>query len=374
MYFFQIRCYFHGILYLCSSLTLPLQWLAWLNVMEVNKTQVTKFLLTGLTDFPELQVPLFMVFLVIYLTTMMGNLGLIFLIWKDPHLHTPMYLLLGSLAFADACSSSSVIPNMLINFLSKNYMISLVECIIQFYIFASSANTECFLLVVMAYDRYVAICNPLLYPVVMSNIFCIQLLGISYTIGFIHPMIHVGLLFRLTFCKSNIIHYFYCEILQLFKLSCTDSGVNMLLIFIFSVFIQLFTFMTIIVSYTCVLFVILKTKSEKGRRKSFSTCSAHLLSVSLFYGTLFFMYVCPGSGHNQNQDKMYSLFYTVIIPLLNPFIYSLRNKDVKEALRRIINKWTVLKANFKLVLFKLCTLQGIWSCANQSDLIILTEG
>ncbi|XP_014316274.1 olfactory receptor 5AC1-like [Myotis lucifugus] len=305
--------------------------------MEVNKTQVTEFLLTGLTDLPELQVPLFLVFLVIYLTTMVGNLGLIFLIWKDPRLHTPMYLLLGSLAFADACSASSVTPKMLINFLSKNHMISLVECIIQFYIFASSANTECFLLVVMAYDRYVAICNPLLYPVVMSNIFCIQLLGVSYTVGFIHPMMHVGLLFRLTFCKSNIIHYFYCEILQLFKVSCTDPGVNMLLIFIFSVFIQLFTFMTIIVSYTRVLFVILKTKSEKGRRKAFSTCSAHLLSVSLFYGTLFFMYVCPGSGRIQNQDKMYSLFYTVIIPLLNPFIYSLRNKDVKGALRRIIN-------------------------------------
>ncbi|XP_016075943.1 PREDICTED: olfactory receptor 5AC1-like [Miniopterus natalensis] len=305
--------------------------------MEVNTTQVTEFVLTGLTDLPGLQVPLFLVFLVIYLTTMVGNLGLILLIWKDFHLHTPMYLLLGSLAFADACSSSSVTPKMLINFLSKNHVISLAECITQFYFFASSANTECFLLVVMAYDRYVAICNPLLYPVVMSNIFCVQLLGVSYVIGFLHPMMHVGLLFRLTFCKSNVIHYFYCEILQLFKISCTDPGVNMLLIFIFSVFIQLFTFMTIIVSYSRVLFVILKTKSEKGRRKALSTCSAHLLSVSLYYGTLFVMYVRPGSGLTENQDKMYSLFYTIIIPLLNPFIYSLRNKDVIGALRRIIN-------------------------------------
>ncbi|KAM7132432.1 olfactory receptor 5AC1-like [Molossus nigricans] len=309
-----------------------------MNVMELNKTQVTEFVLTGLTDLPGLQVPLFLLFLGIYLTTMVGNLGLIFLIWKDPHLHTPMYLLLGSLAFADTCSSSSVTPKMLINFLSKNHMISLVECIIQFYTFASSANTECFLLVVMAYDRYVAICNPLLYSVVMSNIFCIQLLGVSHIIGFLHPMMHVGLLFRLTFCKSNVIHYFYCEILQLFKISCTDPRVNMLLIFIFSVFIQLFTFMSIIVSYSRVLFVILKTKSEKGRSKAFSTCSAHLLSVSLFYGTLFCMYVRPGSGHIESQDKLYSLFYTIIIPLLNPFIYSLRNKDVIGALRRMINK------------------------------------
>ncbi|XP_054433319.1 olfactory receptor 5AC1-like [Pteronotus mesoamericanus] len=307
-------------------------------MMEVNKTQVTEFVLTGLTDLPALQVPLFLVFLVIYLTTIMGNLGLIFLIWKDPHLHTPMYLLLGSLAFADACSSSSVTPKMLIHFLSRNHIISLVECITQFYIFASSANTECFLLAVMAYDRYVALCNPLLYPVVMSNIHCIQLLGVSYIIGFLHPMLHIGLLLRLTFCKSNVIHYFYCEILQLFKISCTDPGVNMLLLFIFSVFIQFFTFMTIIVSYTHVLFVILKMKFEKGRSKAFSTCSAHLLSVSLFYGTLFFMYVCPGSDLTENQDKMYSLFYTIIIPLLNPFIYSLRNKEVIGALKRTINK------------------------------------
>ncbi|XP_040340953.1 olfactory receptor 5AC1-like [Herpailurus yagouaroundi] len=307
-----------------------------LSESDGNKTQVMEFVLMGLTDLPGLQVPLFLVFLVIYLTTMVGNLGLIFLIWKDPHLHTPMYLLLGSLAFADACSSTSVTPKMLMNFLSNNHLISLVECITQFYIFASSANTECFLLVVMAYDRYVAICNPLLYPVVMSNIFCIRLLGVSYIIGFLHPMMHTGLLFRLTFCKSNVIHYFYCEILQLFKISCTDPRVNMLLIFIFSVFIQSFTFMTIIISYSHVLFAILKKKSEKGRSKAFSTCSAHLLSVSLFYGTLFFMYVRPGSGPAENQDKMYSVFYTIIIPLLNPFIYSLRNKEVLNALRRII--------------------------------------
>ncbi|XP_003784058.1 olfactory receptor 5AC1-like [Otolemur garnettii] len=307
-------------------------------MMEANQTQVTAFVLTGLTDRPELQVPLFLVFLLIYLITMFGNLGLIALIWKDPHLHTPMYFFLGSLAFVDACSSSSVTPKMLVNFLSKNHMISLVECITQFYIFASSANTECFLLVVMAYDRYVAICNPLLYPVVMSNIYCIQLLSVSYAIGFLHPMMHVGLLFRLTFCKFNIIRYFYCEILQLFKISCTDPGINMLMIFVFSVFIQSFTFITIIISYSYVLFAILKKRSEKGRSKAFSTCSAHLLSVSLFYGTLFCMYVRPGSGPAEDRDKMYSLFYTIIIPLLNPFIYSLRNKEVIGALRRIKNK------------------------------------
>uniref|UniRef100_G1MN20 Olfactory receptor n=2 Tax=Ailuropoda melanoleuca TaxID=9646 RepID=G1MN20_AILME len=306
--------------------------------MEANKTQVTEFVLTGLTDRPGLQVPLFLVFLVIFLTTMVGNLGLIFLIWKDPHLHTPMYLLLGSLAFADACSSSSVTPRMLVNILDKSQMISLFECMAQYYFFGSSATTECFLLVVMAYDRYVAICNPLLYPVVMSNRLCAWLTSLSYVIGFLHPTIHVGLLFRLTFCRSNIIHHFYCEILPLYTISCTDSSINALVVFIFAAFIQAFTFMTIIVSYTRVLFAILKKKSEKGRSKAFSTCSAHLLSVSLFYGTLFFMYVRPGSGPDQYQDKMYSLFYTIIILLLNPFIYSLRNKEVLGALRKMIKK------------------------------------
>ncbi|XP_054337561.1 olfactory receptor 5AC1 [Pongo pygmaeus] len=305
---------------------------------EENKTLVTHFVLTGLTDHPGLQVPLFLVFLVIYLITLVGNLGLMALIWKDPHLHTPMYLFLGSLAFADACTSSSVTPKTLINFLSKNHMPSLAECATQFYFFGSNATTECFLLVVMAYDRCVAICNPLLYPVVMSNSLCTQFIGISYFIGFLHSAIHVGLLFRLTFCRSNIIHYFYCEILQLFKISCTNPTVNILLIFIFSAFIQVFTFMTLIVSYSYIISAILKKKSEKGRSKAFSTCSAHLLSVSLFYGTLFFMYVSPRSGSAADQAKMYSLFYTIIIPLLNPFIYSLRNKEVIDALRRIMKK------------------------------------
>ncbi|KAG3271658.1 olfactory receptor 5AC1-like [Ictidomys tridecemlineatus] len=305
---------------------------------EGNMTLVTEFVLTGLTHRPELKMPLFLVFLVIYLITMVGNLGLIALIWKDPHLHTPMYLFLSSLAMADASTSSSVTPKMLINFLSKNHKISLAECFTQFYFLGSSATTECFLLLVMAYDRYVAICNPLLYPVVMSNSLCTQFISASYLVGFLHLVIHVGLLVRLTFCRSNIIRYYYCEILQLFKISCTDSRVNMMVLLNFSVFIQAFTFLNIIVSYIKVLFAILKKKSEKGRRKAFSTCSAHLLSVSLFYGTLFLIYVCPGSGPVEDKENMFSLLYTIIIPLLNPFIYSLRNKEVIGALRRLMKK------------------------------------
>uniref|UniRef100_A0A8C6HHJ2 Olfactory receptor n=1 Tax=Mus spicilegus TaxID=10103 RepID=A0A8C6HHJ2_MUSSI len=304
--------------------------------MEVNRSQVTDFVLKGITDHTELQVPLFLLFFFIYVTTMVGNLGLIFLIWKDPHLHTPMYYFLGSLAFADACTSSSVTPRMLVNILDNGKMISLFECMAQYYVFGSSATTECFLLVAMAYDRYVAICNPLLYLVVMSNRVCTCLISGSYIIGFLHPLIHVGLLFRLTFCKSNIIDHFYCEILPLYTISCTDPSINAFVVFIFSAVIQAVTFMSIAVSYAHVLFSILKTKSERGRRKAFSTCSAHLLSVSLFYGTLFFMYVSPGSGPSKYKNKMYSLFYTIVIPLLNPFIYSLRNKEVLGALRKII--------------------------------------
>ncbi|NP_001005524.2 olfactory receptor 194 [Mus musculus] len=304
--------------------------------MEVNRSQVSDFVLKGITDHTELQVPLFLLFFFIYVTTMVGNLGLIFLIWKDPHLHTPMYYFLGSLAFADACTSSSVTPRMLVNILDNGKMISLSECMAQYYVFGSSATTECFLLVAMAYDRYVAICNPLLYLVVMSNRVCTCLISGSYIIGFLHPLIHVGLLFRLTFCKSNIIDHFYCEILPLYTISCTDPSINAFVVFIFSAVIQAVTFMSIAVSYAHVLFSILKTKSERGRRKAFSTCSAHLLSVSLFYGTLFFMYVSPGSGPSKYKNKMYSLFYTIVIPLLNPFIYSLRNKEVLGALRKII--------------------------------------
>ncbi|KAM5281948.1 olfactory receptor 5AC1-like [Ctenodactylus gundi] len=305
---------------------------------EDNRTLVTQFVLAGLTDRPGLQAPLFLTFLVLYLITVAGNLGMIALVWRDPRLHTPMYLFLCGLAFADVSISSSVTPRMFISFLSERQKISLSECLTQFYVFGSSATTECFLLLAMAYDRYVAICNPLLYPVVMSNSLCTLLIAVSYLFGLLHLAIHVGLLFRLTFCRSNIIHYFYCEILQLFKISCTDPTVNMIVLLIFSSSIQVFTFVNILVSYSRILFAILKKKSEKGRSKALSTCSAHLLSVSLFYGTLFLMYVCSRSGSAEDKEKMYSILYTVVIPLLNPFIYSLRNKEVLGALRRIVRK------------------------------------
>ncbi|XP_059021247.1 olfactory receptor 5H2-like [Mustela lutreola] len=303
-----------------------------------NATELEEFVLTGFTYQPEWQIPLFLVFLVIYLITIVGNLGLIAVIRNDPHLHIPMYLFLANLAFVDAWLSSTVSPKMLVNFFAKSKMISLSECMIQFFSFAISATTECFLLATMAYDRYVAICKPLLYPVIMSNMLCIQLIVLSFLGGLLHAIIHASFLFRLTFCNSIIVHHFYCDVIPLLKISCTDPSINYLMLFIFSGSIQVFTILTVLVSYTLVLFTILKKKSLQGIRKAFSTCGAHLLSVSLYYGPLLFMYVRPGSAEADDQDMMGSVFYTVIIPFLNPVIYSLRNKKVTDSLRKILKR------------------------------------
>ncbi|XP_012901568.1 olfactory receptor 5H2-like [Mustela putorius furo] len=303
-----------------------------------NATKLEEFVLTGFTYQPEWQIPLFLMFLVIYLITIVGNLGLIAVIRNDPHLHIPMYLFLGSLAFVDAWLSSTVSPKMLVNFFAKSKMISLSECMIQFFSFVISATTECFLLATMAYDRYVAICKPLLYPVIMSNTLCIRLILLSFLGGFLHAIIHTSFLFRLTFCNSIIVHHFYCDVIPLLKISCTDPSINYLIVFIFSGSIQAFTILTVLVSYTLVLFTILKKKSLQGIRKAFSTCGAHLLSVSLYYGPLLFMYVRPGSAEADDQDMMDSVFYSVIIPFLNPVIYSLRNKKVIDSLRKILKR------------------------------------
>ncbi|XP_003515443.1 olfactory receptor 183-like [Cricetulus griseus] len=301
-----------------------------------NETLWTEFVLTGLTCQPQWKIPLFLVFLVIYLMTIMGNLGLITLIWNDPRLHIPMYLFLSNLAFVDTWLSSTVTPKMLLNLLDMGKVISASECMVQFFSFAISVTTECFLLAAMAYDRYVAICNPLLYPVIMNNRLCIRLLALSFLGGFLHAVIHESFLFRLTFCNSNILYHFYCDAIPMLKISCADPSLNYLMIFIFSGSIQVFTIMTVFISYTFVLFTILKKKSDQGVRKAFSTCGAHLFSVSVYYGPLLFMYVHPASSEVDDQEMIPSLFYTVIIPVLNPIIYSLRNKQVIDSLKKML--------------------------------------
>ncbi|XP_032262121.1 olfactory receptor 5H2-like [Phoca vitulina] len=303
-----------------------------------NATLLTELILTGLTYEPQWQIPLFLLFLVNYLLTIVGNLGLIALIWNDCQLHIPMYLFLGNLAFVDAWLSSTVSPKMLVKFFAKSKMIPLSECMIQFFSFAISVTTECFLLATMAYDCYMAICKPLLYPVIMSNALCIQLILLSFLGDLLHAIIHSSFLLRLTFCNSIIAHHFYCDIIPLFKISCTDPSINYLIVFIFSGSIQVFTILTVLVSYTLALFTVLKKKSLQGIRKTFSTCGAHLLSVSLYCGPLLYMYVHPRSAQADDQDMMDSLFYTIIIPVLNPMIYSLRNKKVIDSLRKMLKR------------------------------------
>ncbi|XP_072474790.1 olfactory receptor 5K1-like [Notamacropus eugenii] len=306
--------------------------------MAENVSLTTEFILTGFTDHQELKILLFTLFLIIYLITILGNIGLVILISIEPQLHSPMYLFLGNLAFMDAFNSCAVTPKMLMNFFSKDRMISLHECMVQFYCFCLAETTACFLLAAMAYDRYVAICNPLHYPIMMSKKLCIKMIIGSLVAGNLHSMIHVGFLFRLTFCKSHQINHFFCDILPLCRLSCTDPYINELMIFIFSGSIQVFTIGVVLLSYLYILFTIFRMKSKEGRGKAFSTCASHFVSISIFYGSLLIMYIRPGAVDEGAIDIPLAIFFTIVIPLLNPFIYSLRNKEVISALRKVVQK------------------------------------
>ncbi|XP_011721681.1 olfactory receptor 5AP2 [Macaca nemestrina] len=303
-----------------------------------NQTELTEFLLLGLSDNPDLQGVLFALFLLIYMATMVGNLGMTVLIKIDLCLHTPMYFFLSSLSFVDASYSSSVTPKMLVNLMAENKAISFHECAAQFYFFGSFLGTECFLLAMMAYDRYAAIWNPLLYPVLMSGRICFWLIATSFLAGFGNAAIHTGMTFRLSFCGSNRINHFYCDTPPLLKLSCSDTHVNGIVIMAFSSFNVICCVMIVLISYLCIFIAILKMPSLEGRHKAFSTCASHLMAVTIFFGTILFMYLRPTSSYSMEQDKVVSVFYTVIIPMLNPLIYSLKNKDVKNALKKILQK------------------------------------
>ncbi|XP_048201933.1 olfactory receptor 5K1 [Perognathus longimembris pacificus] len=303
-----------------------------------NRSMKSEFILTGLTDHPDLKNLLFVLFFAIYLITMLGNIGLMILISKERSLHTPMYIFLGNLAFVDSCCACAITPKMLVNLFSEDKRISLYECMAQFYFLCTVETADCFLLAAMAYDRYVAICSPLQYHTKMSKKLCAQMTTGAYTVGNMHSMIHVGLLFRLAFCESNHINHFYCDILPLYRLSCVDPYINELVLFVFSGSIQVFTIGSVLISYLYILFTICKIKSKEGRTKAFSTCASHFLSVSLFYGSLFFMYIRPNLLEEGDKDIPAAILFTIIVPLLNPFIYSLRNKEVKSVLQKILKK------------------------------------
>ncbi|XP_061465569.1 olfactory receptor 5AS1-like [Rhineura floridana] len=303
-----------------------------------NITTVTEFILLGFTEHQEINAALFVLFLAIYVATLVGNIGIITLIWITPGLHSPMYFFLSHLAFLDLSYSSVITPKMLANFLAEKKTISFAGCIAQMYLFASFADAECLLLAAMAYDRYMAICNPLLYPVLMSHKVCVWLVAGSYLTGSMSSLVHTCFTFHLSFCNSNVINHFFCDIPPLLALSCSNPHFNEILLFALCGFIQTSTFVFILISYACILFSILKIPSADSCHKAFSTCTSHLTAVALFYGTLLFMYLRPSSSYALDTDKIISVFYTVVFPMVNPLIYSLRNTEVKDALKRTLER------------------------------------
>nr|XP_034347219.1 olfactory receptor 8D1-like [Arvicanthis niloticus]XP_034349303.1 olfactory receptor 8D1-like [Arvicanthis niloticus] len=306
-----------------------------LQIMETgNHSAAVVFILVGLTQQPELLLPLFILFLGIYVVTAVGNLGMILLITVSPLLHTPMYYFLSSLSFVDLCYSTVITPKMLVNFLGKKNFITYSECMAQFFFFAIFVVTEGYLLTVMAYDRYVAICRPLLYNVIMSSRLCLLLVLVAFTLGLFSAVVHTSAMMNLNFCKTYTISHYFCDALPLLKLSCSNTHLNELLIFIIGGLNTLVPTLAVTISYVFIFWSIFHIKSSKGRSKAFGTCSSHLMAVGIFFGSITFMYLKPSSSNSLEQEKVSSVFYTTVIPMLNPLIYSLRNKDVKKALGR----------------------------------------
>nr|XP_048305096.1 olfactory receptor 151 [Myodes glareolus] len=302
-----------------------------------NHSMVTEFILRGLTNRPELQLPLFLLFLGIYTVTMVGNLGMITLIGLNAQLHTPMYFFLSNLSLVDLCYSSVITPKMLINFVSQRNLISYDGCMTQLYFFLVFVIAECYMLTVMAYDRYVAICQPLLYNIIMSPALCSMLVAFVYAVGLIGSTIETGLMVKLHYCEDLISHYF-CDILPLMKLSCSSTYDVEMAVFFLAGFDIVVTSLTVLISYAFILSSILRISSTEGRSKAFSTCSSHFAAVGLFYGSTAFMYLKPSTASSLAQENVASVFYTTVIPMLNPLIYSLRNKEVKAALDKTLRR------------------------------------
>ncbi|KAB0339842.1 hypothetical protein FD755_024848 [Muntiacus reevesi] len=302
-----------------------------------NCTVFTDFIFLGLSGRQDVQQGLFLLFLLVYGVTVVANVGMILLIKVDPRLHTPMYYFLSNLSFCDICYSSTISPKMLADFLSEEKRIPYNVCATQLYFFGAFADVECLMLAVMAYDRYVAICNPLLYTIAMSRGICTQLVVIAYIVGLVDSAIHTCCTFRLSFCNSNIINHFFCDNPPLLALSSSDTSINEIVMFTFIGCVVGTSIITVLLSYSYILTTILRMNSAEGRRKAFSTCASHLTTVAIFHGTLLFMYFRPSSNYSMDTDKMSSVFYTVAIPMLNPLIYSLRNQDFLFILLQLLS-------------------------------------
>uniref|UniRef100_A0A8D0QK11 Olfactory receptor n=1 Tax=Sus scrofa TaxID=9823 RepID=A0A8D0QK11_PIG len=302
---------------------------------RVNQTSsVSEFILLGLSSRPEDQKPLFSLFLTIYLVTITGNLLIILAIRSDPQLQTPMYFFLTFLSFTDICFTTTIVPRMLVNFLSHK-TISYAGCLTQMYFIYALGNTDSCLLAVMAFDRYVAICDPFHYVTIMSHHRCVLMVALSCSLPHLHSLLHTLLLNQLTFCDSNIIHHFLCDLSPLMKLSCSSTFVNETVMIIEGSFILVTPFLCIAFSYIRILTAVLKIPSAAGKRKAFSTCGSHVTVVTLFYGSIFYVYLQPVSSYTV-RDHMATIVYTVLSSMLNPFIYSLRNKDLKQGLRKLV--------------------------------------
>ncbi|CAI9608293.1 unnamed protein product [Staurois parvus] len=299
-----------------------------------NQTYMSSFILLGLSSIPYLQVIYFLIFLIIYTITLSGNVLLIVLVRIDSQLHTPMYFFLTNLSFIDICFSSTIVPKILVNTFSQDKSISFLGCASQMYFSLALGATECIILAVMAYDRYVAICNPLQYQIIMHKQICISLAAFSWILSFLNSVVHAVLTFRLPYCKSKLVNHFFCEMPPLFQLACKDTLFNEVAVYISGGIIALFSFLLTLISYFHIISTILKIRSNKGRYKVFSTCGSHLAVVSLYYGTIAFMYLRPRSSYSPDRDRAISMLYTVVTPMLNPIIYSIRNKDVKGTLKR----------------------------------------
>lgn len=303
-----------------------------------NQTCLKEFILLGLTDDPKLQTLFFATGLLIYLFTLAANLAIVILILVDQHLHTPMYFLLSNLSSIEICYTTTTMPKMLWDLLSGDKTISFAGCVAQMYFFLTTAATEGALLSVMAYDRYAAICRPLHYTLLMSQPVCRWLLTASWTIGNLNAIINISFVFSLDFCGSNKVVHFFCDIPPVLHLSCSDTSLAEMVTFIISGSIMIITVSLVVLSYVLIVSAVLKIHSAPTRIKTFSTCASHLIVVSIFYSTAIFTYMRPSSAHSIEQDRLISLMYTVITPLLNPLIYSLRNKDMQAAFLDIFGK------------------------------------
>ncbi|XP_042761605.1 olfactory receptor 5AN1-like [Panthera leo] len=303
-----------------------------------NITEITYFILLGFSDFPRILVVLFVVFLLIYIMTLTWNLCLIILIRMDSHLHTPMYFFLSNLSFMDICYVTSTAPKMLSSFFQEQQTITFVGCAIQYFVFSIMGLSESCLMTAMAYDRYAAICNPLLYSSVMSPTLCIRMVLGSYLAGLSGSVSQLCAILQLHFCGPNVINHFFCDMPQLLVLSCTDTFFVQLLLAIVTMIFGVVNALIIMVSYCYIVISVMKITSAKGRSKAFNTCASHLTAVSLFYISSVFVYLNSSSGGSSRFDRFASVFYTVVIPMLNPLIYSLRNKEIKDALRSLQKK------------------------------------